>query len=300
MNNPSDELLSTGADSAAGKPMPVRVYSPQSHLRHPGALLVEMFRDLFAARELGWRLFLRNLNAMYRQSILGVLWAFIPPIMTTLVWVFLRGQNVVSIADPPIPYTAFVMTGTMLWQLFFQSLQVPMNSIRQAKSMLIKLNFPREAVVIAGMSQVIFNFLIQLCLLIPIYLYYGVPLGSGLLFAPLGIAALICMGLALGLFVAPVGLLYTDVGKALSLMGPFWMLLTPVIYPPEPDGLAGKLAIFNPVSPVLTTTRDWLSSQPPTFLSGFMIVVAGTVVVGFVGWVLLRISMPILIERTGN
>ena len=71
------------------KNLPVVVYTPESQLRRPGVLLRSMWRDLKASRELAWRLFVRDTSARYRQSLLGVLWAFVPPIVTGVVFIVL-------------------------------------------------------------------------------------------------------------------------------------------------------------------------------------------------------------------
>ncbi|MFM9099821.1 MAG: hypothetical protein ACKOPS_00225 [Cyanobium sp.] len=63
--------------------LPVRIYSPESELAHPRRLWREMVRDLWASRELAWRLAVRDISAHYRQSVLGVLWALIIPLANT-------------------------------------------------------------------------------------------------------------------------------------------------------------------------------------------------------------------------
>ena len=65
--------------------LPTRTYTPESPLAHPAKLWREMTQDLWAGRELAWRLAVRDISAQYRQSVLGVLWALINPLMTTAV-----------------------------------------------------------------------------------------------------------------------------------------------------------------------------------------------------------------------
>jgi lipopolysaccharide transport system permease protein len=207
---------------------------------------------------------------------------------------------VINISATPVAYPAYVLCGIMLWQLFFQALQCPMTSMVKARNMLAKLNFPREAVVLAGIGEVLFNFCVQLLVLIPVFVLFKVPVGPTLLLAPVGVASLVVLGLSLGLIVAPVGMLYKDIGNAINLMGTFWMLLTPVVYPPSREGLVAKLAFWNPVSPVLVTARDWLTSGTATYPVGFVLVSAVALGVVFAGWFLLRLAMPMIIERSGN
>jgi lipopolysaccharide transport system permease protein len=137
--------------------LPLTVYTPESPLKNPARLLREMFRDLLASRELAWRLFVRDTSAQYRQSILGYAWAFIPPLVASLPFVFLNSQGVVAIKGTSIPYPAFAMIGTIIWQVFVDALTVPLKTVTAAKSMLVRINFPREAILLAGLGQVIFN-----------------------------------------------------------------------------------------------------------------------------------------------
>ncbi|HRI15465.1 MAG TPA: ABC transporter permease, partial [Verrucomicrobiota bacterium] len=91
----------------------ITVYTPESPLRAPVKLLRSMFRDLLASRELAWRIFVRNNSAQYRQTMLGYVWAFLPPIATSLTFVFLSSQKVVNIGNTGgVPYPAFVIIGT--------------------------------------------------------------------------------------------------------------------------------------------------------------------------------------------
>ena len=71
------------------------VYTSDSPLRRPGQLLRAMLKDISESRELALRLFLRNIRSKYRQTVFGYVWAFLPPVVTTLVFVFLNSQKIV-------------------------------------------------------------------------------------------------------------------------------------------------------------------------------------------------------------
>jgi lipopolysaccharide transport system permease protein len=259
-----------------------------------------MLGDLLASRELAWRLFIRDISAMYRQSILGYLWAFLPPIVTTLTFVLLNSQGIIRVGETPVPYPAFVMIGTVLWQLFLDALNSPLKVVTSARPMLTKINFPREALILSGLAEVLFNFLIRATLLVPVFIIYDVPLGGTLLLLPIALLSLMHLGLMFGMLVTPLGLLYGDVGRAVTLFAGFWMLLTPVVYPPPSSGIGAVLARWNPVSPVLLTAREWMTSQPISDPTAFLVVTIVSLAVLFFGWVLYRLSMPILIERMGG
>ena len=105
--------------------LPLVVYETTSQIRTPGLLLRSMWQDVKASRELSWRLFVRDLSAQYRQSLLGVFWAFVPPIITSVIFIVLQSRNIVNFGETDIPYPVYVLVGTILWQLFTESLNAP-------------------------------------------------------------------------------------------------------------------------------------------------------------------------------
>ena len=148
--------------------------TPDSALRHPWRLLREMFRDLLASRELAWRLFVRDISAKYRQSMLGYVWAFLPPVVATLTFSLLNRSGVLATGETGIPYPAYVMIGTLLWQVFADAINSPIKTVTASKAMLAKINLPREAILLSGVLEVLFNFLIRLVLLVILFICYGI------------------------------------------------------------------------------------------------------------------------------
>jgi lipopolysaccharide transport system permease protein len=280
--------------------LPIRIYTPEPILGHPLRLLREMFVDLWAGRELAWRLFVRDTRAQYRQTLLGYVWAFLPPLVASMTFIFLNSQGIISIKGTTIPYPAFAMIGTLLWQIFLDALQSPSGAIALAQPMLARINFPREAIIVAGLYKVVFNFLIRLVLLLGVMFLWRIVPGAGLLlFLPATVALIIC-GTAIGMILVPIGSLYGDIGRAIPMGTQFWMLLTPVLYPARTTGLAGFLANWNPASPLITTARDSLTNQPLSMLPAFFAVFGISLVVLFLGWIAYRISMPHLVARMGG
>jgi len=105
------------------------IYTPDSQLRRPGQVFGGMVHDLLTSRELAWRLFVRKVNAMYRQTILGYIWAFLPPVFTAFVFVFLNSQRILNVGATSIPYPAYALIGTVLWQTFADALNSPLRMI---------------------------------------------------------------------------------------------------------------------------------------------------------------------------
>lgn len=275
----------------------ISIYTPDSSLSNPLILVREMFRDLFASRELAWRLAVRDIRAQYRQAFLGILWAFILPLANTVTWIFLSRAGIVSVGETALPYPVYVFIGTMLWAILMDAMNAPLQQTNAARGMLAKLNFPREALVVSGIYQTLFNAGIKIALLIGTLILLGMNPGWNVLLFPLGILSLILVGTAIGLLITPVGMLYTDVGRALPLLMQFLMYLSPVVFPMPNEGWAATLFTINPLTPLILTARDWLTGFSPEFLGYFLAVNAAALALLLVVWVAYRLAMPILIER---
>ena len=275
----------------------ISVYTSDSSLSNPFKMVREMFRDLFASRELAWRLTVRDIRAQYRQAFLGILWAFILPLANTVTWIFLSRAGIVSVGETVLPYPIYVFTGTMLWAILMDAMTAPLQQTNAARGMLAKLNFPREALVVSGIYQTLFNAGIKIALLIGALILLGMNPGWNVLLFPLGILSLILVGTAIGLLITPVGMLYTDVGRALPLLMQFLMYLSPVVFPMPKEGWAATLFMINPLAPLILTARDWLTGFSPEFLGYFLLVNAAALALLLVVWVAYRLAMPILIER---
>jgi lipopolysaccharide transport system permease protein len=102
------------------------------------------------------------------------------------------------------------------------------------------------------------------------------------------------------LLLTPFGLLYGDVQRTLPLATGFLMLLTPVIYPTPHSGLAAKILALNPLTPLVTTTREWLTSGVTSQLAGFVAVTASAFIVLIAAWIVYRVAMPHVIARLGS
>jgi lipopolysaccharide transport system permease protein len=280
--------------------LPVTVYTPESPLRHPGVFVRGMFADIWKGRELAWRLFVRDLSAQYRQTYLGYFWAFLPPLVAAATFIFLQSQGIVQVEGLGMPYAAFAMIGTLLWQTFVEAIQSPLTAVQSAKPMLAKINFPREAILMSGLYMVLFNFLVRLVLIAGVMLIYGIIPGPTLPLFPLAMAGLLACGFALGLLLLPAGVLYGDIGRAVPIVAQFLMLLTPVVYPARTTGLAGLLTTWNPVAPVLVTARESLTGATLTMLPVALAVTSFAVAVCLIGVAAFRLVMPILIERMGG
>lgn len=276
------------------------VHRPESQLRRPVELFRSMIRDLLASRELAWQLTKRNISAQYRQSFLGILWAFIPPVIAAAGLTFARSSGVVNIQETDLPYPAYVMFSMTLWQTFVEALTGPLQAISGAKTMLVRINFPREALILTKLGELFFNFGIKLTLIVGLFVWYRIPITWSVILAPVALIHLILFGTFIGLIVATAGALYQDFSKAIPLVTGFWLLITPVIYPPLKGGLFGKIVQLNPITPLLVTTRELATTGVISDPQGFWI----SSLIGIFGllfaWLIYRLAIPYIVERMSS
>lgn len=276
---------------------PEIVHTPDSLLRRPRFLLRSMGRDLLASRELAWRLMVRDISAQYRQAALGIIWAFIPPIAMALGFTLAKDANVFTVGETDIPYPAYVMFNTALWQTFVEAATGPVQAVVKAKPMLARVNFPREALILAKLGEVGFNFCIKLVLVVGLFLYFQVPISWAVVLTPVALIHLVLLGTLVGVLLAPIGVLYQDVSKSLNMVMGFWLFLTPVIYPVPTEGLFSVLVALNPVTPLLSAIRELATTGMLSNPVGFWVVSGGTWLGLLVIWIGFRIAIPYVVER---
>ncbi len=279
------------------KAMTVVVYQPESSIRHPIRLLQEMWYSLLASRELAWQLFQRDFQSQYRQSLLGVLWVFIPPLITAIGLTFLKEAKILNLGKTPIPYPVYVAFSMTLWQTFTQTLQNTMTAARKAKNMLMKLNVPPEAFIISTLAQMICNFLVQLIPIIFFFIWFKVGITWTIILAPVALIHLLMLATAMGLFLGPFSCLYGDVSRAMGFLIKIWLFVTPVIYPQPRTGFWSYLVKINPVTPLLVTTRDLATTGDISNPTGFWMASIATIILTFLGWTFYRLAMPFIVER---
>ena len=273
-----------------------RVYQKGNPL-HLVKAAVESVNDIRSSLFLAKQLAIRDIKSQYRQSFLGIIWAIIMPLTTGAVWIFLNLTGTIRLTETGVAYPVFAFAGTLIWSIITASINLPMNSTNAAKSILSKINFPKEALLISGIIKMLFDTFFKVLLLL-IFLYvFDVGYSTSLFYFPLALLGTILCGITVGLFIAPFGLIYKDIAKVISLVLRFTMYITPVVYIIPKEGLMKSIMELNPFTPLILTTRDTLVGSDPMHLNYYLILVAVCVPFLFIGLVFYRISIPIIIER---
>lgn len=276
--------------------METRIYQKENN-KNLFKLISESFKDIGRSRFLARQLAERDIKAQYRQSYFGVIWAFITPLATAAVWIFLNLSGTIRVTDTGIPYPVYAFTGTLIWSILTESINLPTQSTQSAKSILTKINFPKEALIISGIYKLLFNSSIKIVLLVVFVFLFGIGFHWSIFLVPFTLFAAILIGVTFGLLITPMSMLYQDVSKIISYGLQFLMYATPVVYAVPENGLMKTVMEWNPLTPVIVTSRDFLTGMAPDYLLYFLVVFGISLPLFIMAMIFYRISIPIIIER---
>lgn len=226
----------------------------------------------------------REIKVRYKQSILGYAWVILNPLAQMLVMAFVF-SHIIRFPDLGVPYTLFLYTGLLPWNLMTSSLNTATNSLVENRSLLSKVYFPREIFVISTLTAKIVDFTLASTVLVLFMLYYGTPITWHILWLLpiLIIQELFTFGLAL--LLSSCNLFYRDIQYLLTLILTIWMYLTPVIYPVElMPGSYRWIFQANPMAVLLNAYRQVILSGSTPNLSSLGIALVVSLLLAWVGY----------------
>ena len=194
------------------------------------------FAEIWRYRDLCAMLVRRDIVTMYKQTILGPLWFFIQPIMTTAMYMVVFG-GIAKIPTDGVPQPLFYLAGICMWQYFADCLNKTSSTFRANAGIFGKVYFPRLVVPVSNVISNLIKFTIQFLLFVLVYCYFGfftdaqVHPNIYVLLSPLLIAMLAGLSLGFGIVFSSMTTKYRDLTFLLSFMVQLWMYATPVIYP---------------------------------------------------------------------
>ena len=277
----------------------LRIYKPGQYRGWSAFIWKAMLFEVLESYELTWRLFLRNFKAKYRQTVLGFLWALIMPLLTVGTFIFLNRAGVLNIGKVDIAYPAYALLGLAIWQIFAGGLSCCSNSIVAGGSMVVKINFPKETLVLSSMGEALVETLVRLVLTAAVFaIYKVVPAWTAFLF-PFSLIPLLLFTLGLGFMLSLLNAVLRDVGNIVSLSSTFLLFVTPVLYPEPKVAFFKMFTVFNPLASLVSGPRDLIVKGYLTQPVSYMLYSGLSLLVFLVGWRLFHLSEIRIAERVG-
>ena len=185
--------------------------------------------ELWSHRELLYFLVWRDLKVRYKQTLFGIGWVVLQPLLMTVIFTIVLGR-LMNVPSGNVPYPLFAYSGLTLWTFFSATVSLTSNCLVSNANLITKVYFPRLIIPIASIIARLVDLGIACAILILLMFYYGISPSWQLLMAPLFVVLLSGLALGFGLWTSAVNVKYRDVGLALPVLIQIWMFVSPVIY----------------------------------------------------------------------
>jgi ABC-type polysaccharide/polyol phosphate export permease len=258
-------LSLTEVPLAARKEMQVRATTPPQEWtenRPSTGFRPPDLGELWAYRELGVFLALRDLKVRYKQAVFGAGWAVLQPLAAAAVFtvVFRRLANMPS---DGLPYPLFAYVGVSVWTYFSGAVTKATQTLVQNSALVSKVYFPRLIAPAAAVLPGLLDLLVSLAFLLALVPLYHVSAGWTVLTTPLWILPLVAGALGVGLWLGTLNVRYRDVDHGVALLLQLWLFVSPVVYPSSELPESWRLVYFlNPAAGSIESFRWALLGAP--------------------------------------
>ena len=201
------------------------------------------YRDLFAF--LVWR----DIKVLYAQTILGVSWAIIQPLVQIVIFTIVFGK-VAKIDTGGIPYVLFVSVAIIPWTFMSQSMTASSQSLVTGQGMLGKVYFPRLIYPLTPIFAKLVDFSISSLLIVPVLIYYGIAPSWNLLLLPVFIALMFLVAAGVGIWLSAMAIRFRDVKFAMPFVIQMLMYTAPIVY--SSSSIPGNLRILYSLNPLVS------------------------------------------------
>ncbi len=211
--------------------------------------------DLWTSRELLYFLIWRDLKVRYKQTVLGVGWVIMQPLLMTVVFTIFLGK-LVRVPSSKIPYALLVLSGLLPWTFLSSAITGSSNSLVGNAHLITKIYFPRMIIPLAAVGARLFDFAISFIILCAVMIYYGFSVSWKILMLPVMVLLITALAIGIGMVTSALNVKYRDVGVGIPVLIQLWMFASPIVYPLElvPERWQ-KLYALNPLTGIITGFR---------------------------------------------
>jgi lipopolysaccharide transport system permease protein len=264
---------------AAGQPDALALSAgavPVVHIAPPRGWFELRFRELWEYRELLYFFVWRDVKVRYKQTVIGVAWVILQPLMTMGVFTIFFGR-LAKLPSQGLPYPVFYFAALVPWAYFAQALSNCTNIVVANQHVITKVYFPRLILPLAAVCSGVVDLAIGFVVMILLTLGFGIHPPVTVVLLPVFMILAVLTALGVGLWTSALNALYRDVASIIPFVVQFWMLASPVAYPSSLVPVRWRwLYGLNPMAGVIDGFRWALTGhgQPPRpmlFVSSAMV-----------------------------
>tara|TARA_B100000287_G_scaffold435311_1_gene502996 strand:+ start:2642 stop:3481 length:840 start_codon:yes stop_codon:yes gene_type:complete len=186
--------------------------------------------ELFQYKDLLYFMVKKDITVLYKQSVLGFLWAIIRPVFSMIIFSFIFG-NLAKIPSDNIPYPIFSYVALVPWTYFSTAMTKSTQSLITTAGIFTKVYFPRLIIPITPVLAGLVDFLIAFCVIGLLMFYYSFIPSLNILFIPYLTLIMIIFSAGVGLWLSALALQYRDIRHAIQFLSQLLMYMAPVVWP---------------------------------------------------------------------
>jgi lipopolysaccharide transport system permease protein len=187
-------------------------------------------QDLWRFRELLYFLVWRDMKVRYKQTLLGVFWAIVQPVLTTIIFSLFFGR-LAKVPSEGIPYPIFCFAALVPWNFFANGMSQASNSLVGSADLVKKVYFPRLILPTAGVLSGVVDSCLSFLILLVMMFHYGLVPSYRTVFLPLFALLALCCSLGVSLWLSAMNVQFRDVRYIVPFLTQFWLFATPIAYP---------------------------------------------------------------------
>lgn len=279
----NEYVIGGGIPSSLGHVDPPAT-KPTSEITPPGKWFDWDFPELWESRELLFFFVWRDLKVRYKQTVIGVAWVVIQPLLTMLVFSFFFGR-LAKMPSEGLPYPLFYYCALLPWMYFAAALNAATQTIVEHERVITKVYFPRLLLPMSSVISGLIDATVSFVILVGMALYYHITPRPTILLVPLFMALAVATALGAGLWLSALNALYRDVRHAIPFLIQFWMFVSPIAYPSTLISEKWRWAYgLNPIAGVVEGFR-WAVTGHGQAPTGLILTSIGTILFLVVGGV---------------
>jgi lipopolysaccharide transport system permease protein len=250
--------------------------------------LAESIRELWEYRDLLWLLTVRQVSVRYKQTVIGVAWVLLQPLVAMTIFTVIFGYFA-KLSSNGMPYPVFAYSALIMWNLFSEGLSRAGTSLIADEKLITKVYFPRLIIPLSAVGSAWIDFAVSLFVLFPLILFYGLHPSTSLLLLPVAMILTMVLAAGVGMMLAALNVRYRDFQYTIPFLLQVWLYASPVVYSAQivPESVR-SLYYLNPMVGLIELSRYAVTGQGTVDLQGLGISAVAAIALFILGSTVFR------------
>jgi lipopolysaccharide transport system permease protein len=250
--------------------------------------LAESIQELWEYRDLLWLLTVRQVSVRYKQTVIGVAWVLLQPLVAMAIFTVIFGYFA-KLSTNGLPYPVFAYSALLMWNLFSEGLSRAGTSLIADEKLITKVYFPRLIIPLSAVGSAWIDFAVSLFVLFPLTLFYGLRPSTSLLLLPIAMVLTMILAAGVGMMLAALNVRYRDFQYTIPFILQVWLYASPVVYSTQivPESLR-SLYYLNPMVGLIELSRYAVTGQGTVDLQGLGISAVSAIALFIIGSTVFR------------